>query len=72
MAGADTVASEIGVRDAKAYLITTFKRVPPGTNGGVSVLGTAISTVASLVIAVLGWSIMEHSIDWLLLIPFAA
>ena len=72
VAGADTVASEIGVRDAKAYLITTFKRVPPGTNGGVSVLGTAISTVASLVIAVLGWSIMEHSIDWLLLIPFAA
>ncbi len=72
VAGADTIASEIGVRDDKAYLITTLKRVPPGTNGGISVLGTTVSTIASLAIAVLGWVIMGNGIDWLLLIPFAA
>ncbi len=72
VAGADTIASEIGVHDDKAYLITSFKRVPPGTNGGVSVLGTAVSTVASLAIAVVGWLIMEQTFDWLLLVPFVA
>ena len=72
VAGADTIASEIGVRDPKAYLITTFKRVPPGTNGGISATGTAISTVASLGIAAIGWLVMTGALDPLLLIPYAA
>ncbi|MBP5203744.1 MAG: DUF92 domain-containing protein [Candidatus Methanomethylophilaceae archaeon] len=72
VAGADTIASEIGVKDPKAYLITTFKRVPPGTNGGVSLMGTAISTVAALGIAVIGWLVMTGTVDPLLLIPFVA
>ncbi len=71
VAGADTIASEIGVKDKTVYMITTFKRVEPGINGGVSRLGTAVSTVASLLIAVLGWFVMTESLDWLLLIPFA-
>ena len=51
VAGADTIASEIGVRDDRVYMITTGKRVEPGINGGVSPLGTATSTVASLLIS---------------------
>lgn len=71
VAGADTIASEIGTKDPNVYMITNFKRVEPGINGGVSVLGTTVSTVASLVIAALGWIIMQNAIDVLLLIPFA-
>ena len=33
--------------------------------------GTAVSTVAALLIAVLGWFVLTESLDWLLLIPFA-
>lgn len=72
VAGADTIASEIGVKDPKVYLITTLKRVEPGTNGGVSVFGTAISSVASLGIAVIGWVIMTGGLDVMLLVPFVA
>jgi len=70
VAAADTIASEIGVKDPKAYLITNFKPVKPGTNGGVSKKGTLVSTFAALVVAALGWLVMTASLDWLLLIPF--
>ncbi len=71
VAGADTIASEVGVKDPKAYMITTGKRVEPGTNGGISILGTAVSTVIALMIAVMGWYVMTESLSVLLLIPFA-
>ncbi len=71
VAGADTIASELGIRDKKVYMITTFERVEPGVNGGVSVFGTAISTIAALLIAILGWGVIMESLSPLLLIPFA-
>ena len=71
VAGADTIASEIGVRDRDVYMITNFQKVEPGINGGVSRTGTAVSTVAALLIAVLGWFVLTESLDWLMLIPFA-
>ena len=71
VASADTIASEIGIRDKKVYMITTFERTEPGINGGVSVLGTTISTVTALVIAVIGWVAITESFSLLFLIPFA-
>lgn len=71
VAGADTIASEIGVKDPKVYMITNFRRVEPGVNGGISAIGTSVSTVAALFIAILGWFVLTETIDPLMLIPFA-
>lgn len=38
-AASDTLASEMGIVSDKVYLITDLKKVKPGTNGGVSLLG---------------------------------
>ncbi|HVP93653.1 MAG TPA: DUF92 domain-containing protein, partial [Methanoregulaceae archaeon] len=50
-AAADTVASEIGVTGGSPYMITTFKRVPPGTNGGITLIGELAALAASLIIS---------------------
>jgi len=49
-AAADTVASELGQAFGRTtYLVTTFKRVPAGTDGAVSLEGTLAGVVASTV-----------------------
>ncbi|MBQ6813114.1 MAG: TIGR00297 family protein [Methanobrevibacter sp.] len=48
-ATADTLASEIGVLQ-EPRLITNFKKVPAGTDGAVSVLGTAAGIVGAGII----------------------
>jgi len=50
-ATADTLASEIGVL-SKPILITSQEQVQPGTNGGVSVLGTVAGLIGALIIGV--------------------
>ncbi len=50
-ATADTLASEIGVTGGIPYMITTLKKVPVGTNGGVTVRGEAVSFLGSLIIS---------------------
>jgi len=69
VAAADTVASEIGVRDKRVWLITTFERVRRGTNGGVSVIGTLSSTVAAIFTGLIGWLLIFDGISAYVLVP---
>lgn len=58
VAGSDTLASEIGVLQRNAYLITTFKKVPPGTDGGISLLGQTCAVAAALYTGLVGWFVL--------------
>lgn len=58
VAAADTTASELGVLSDRTYMITTFKRVPPGVDGGVSIYGTAWALAASIFAALVGWVVI--------------
>jgi uncharacterized protein (TIGR00297 family) len=49
-AAADTNAGEIGVCGGEPYLITNLKRVPHGTNGGVTLLGEAAGLLTATLI----------------------
>lgn len=50
-ATADTMASEIGILQ-QPRLITTFRKVSPGTDGAVSVLGTVVGIAGAGIIGV--------------------
>jgi uncharacterized protein (TIGR00297 family) len=50
-ATADTLASEVGVVE-QPRLITTLKKVAPGTDGGISVVGTAAGIIGAGIIGV--------------------
>lgn len=50
-AAADTFASEFGGLSERTVLITTFKPVPPGTDGGISVAGQAAALIGSAIVA---------------------
>ncbi|MEF8834635.1 MAG: DUF92 domain-containing protein [Candidatus Thermoplasmatota archaeon] len=47
-AASDTLASEIGMASKKVYLITNFKRVKPGTDGGISAYGELWAMIGSV------------------------
>jgi len=52
-AAADTVSSEVGqARNEKARLITTWKQVPAGIDGAVSLQGTLAGIVAATIVSV--------------------
>jgi uncharacterized protein (TIGR00297 family) len=71
-AATDTVASEIGQYcGPDARLITTWERVPTGTDGGITIPGSMAGLAAGLVIAGVATvgGILPHSQLW---IPVAA
>jgi len=70
VAASDTAASELGVLSDRVYLITTGRRVTPGTDGGVSGLGTLACIAGSFFAAYIGWVVIfQQLFDPLLLIP---
>lgn len=59
----DTAASEIGkLWGRTTVLITTFRRVPPGTEGAVSLEGTAAGLLGSVVIAMAAAPLLDHGL----------
>lgn len=58
-ATADTLSSELGsVLGGSPLMITTGKRVAPGTDGAISVAGTLAGCLGALAIAVLAWLVL--------------
>ena len=51
-AAADTLASEIGVTGGIPTMITTLKKVPIGTNGGVTLVGESVALLGALTVSV--------------------
>ncbi|WP_018126779.1 DUF92 domain-containing protein [Balneola vulgaris] len=72
-ATADTWATELGSSsETKTYLITDFKHVKAGTDGGISIYGTVAALLGSGMIAVLYWVAFEGAgISGLILISVA-
>ena len=57
-AAADTCSSEIGkVLGRRTYLVTSFRPVPPGTEGAVSLEGTLAGLASAAVLAALAWGL---------------
>jgi uncharacterized protein (TIGR00297 family) len=54
-AAADTMASEIGVTGGIPYMITTMRKVPIGTNGGVSFKGEIVSLIGSFIVSIVAF-----------------
>ncbi|XP_075486811.1 protein VTE6, chloroplastic isoform X1 [Primulina tabacum] len=60
----DTVSSEIGKAYGKTtYLVTTFKIVPRGTEGAISIEGTVAGLLASILLASVGCILSEISLS---------
>lgn len=58
VAAADTIASELGVLSPNVRLITNLKKVPAGTDGGVSTYGTLWATLAAIFVSLAGWVVL--------------
>lgn len=60
-AAADTVSSEVGQAiGGQVWLVTTWRRVAPGTDGGISVAGTGAGILGAALVAVI--ATMHHAL----------
>lgn len=57
VAASDTAASEIGIVDPRVFLITTFKPVKRGTDGGISLTGQFAAFIAAAYTSVISYVI---------------
>ena len=65
----DTLASELGTRDPKVYMITTGKPCERGMNGGVSRLGLVISFAGAVILGAVGYVLIVQELNIWLIIP---
>ncbi len=66
-AASDTASSEVGQAvGTSAYLITDFRPVPIGTDGGISVQGTLAGIAGALLVATVSWATGMIAPHWLL------
>ncbi|XP_076766191.1 transmembrane protein 19 [Xylocopa sonorina] len=65
----DTWASEIGpvIGNSEPFLITTFKRVPKGTNGGISWVGLLASLLGGLTVGLFHYVTILMTVDTVIL-----
>lgn len=71
-ATADTWSTELGTtKPGKTHLITTFKTVEPGTDGGVSFKGTLAAFFGSLFIALFTLPVTDFSLSIFILVFLA-
>jgi uncharacterized protein (TIGR00297 family) len=71
-AAADTCSSEIGkAYGRRTFLITTFRPVPPGTEGAVSLEGTLGGLLGGMVVAAVGAAVGLYPVPLLLLVGLA-
>ncbi len=65
--GSDTVASEIGKAwGRRTFLVTSFRRVRPGTSGAISLEGTAAGVLSAFALAALAvaMGLLPHHFIW--------
>ena len=70
-AAADTLASEIGVTGGIPYMITTLKKVPIGTNGGVTLVGESVALFGALVVSLVAFLLGVISLPVVAVCAFA-
>ncbi|MFA6226514.1 MAG: TIGR00297 family protein [Methanoregula sp.] len=70
-AAADTLASEIGVTGGIPYMITTLRKVPIGTNGGITLVGESVALLGGLVVALVAFLLGVISLPVVAVCAFA-
>lgn len=74
----DTIASETGIWAKNTYMITTFRKIEPGPNGGVSAYGFIAAMIGTLFFSYVSCLFIYKDIsldgltDLIFLIPFIA
>jgi uncharacterized protein (TIGR00297 family) len=72
-AACDTLGSEIGpLATGQPFLITRLKRVPAGTPGAISLLGTVAGGIGALLVGLVAVVMGLFPRDWLAIVPAAA
>jgi uncharacterized protein (TIGR00297 family) len=66
-AAADTLASEIGVTGGIPFMITTLKKVPIGTNGGVTLRGETVALLGGFAVSLVAF-LLNVITPWMMVI----